>query len=488
MRDIIPKLNLTQYPAIEAFLNAENLDVMAECFTKIEILTFRDKVDGKEEWISVSDICAYYGKTQQLEFCLRHQKGCSYVGVIADIATSQGHMAIVKRVLEIESGSEDFSLFAYARLLHATRGGSMPLLRLLLDTFHVEFDVKQLKEALGNAAYLGHMAIFNRLLEIPSVKTNQVSFLLAIEGSIMDAAERQYFNIVDRYIDVLGSCVDSLSHLDFIFSTACSYGSVTTVKRLIDLGYQPVAGRETTSLVSAAAHSGTHALTLLNLLLAQPWFSEDELARHHRIYKRLLSTVTAMPTEATPSSSNEPERCSSPRLVEPLKPYQRKLQAVLDELIPKLTSLSHQGFKGHPTYSQRYEKIGLYAQILKNQLIQYSETFFNDPTPANYQRFKQQSLAIIEQVEDTFKEHRGIFLKLHPLIKALVGVIAFLSVVPAALVAHYSPHGALQTFFGKPNTDAYEKLLAMKAALLPKVSFDTSSQDRPIIDNALTVC
>jgi hypothetical protein len=73
-------------------------------------------------------------------------------------------------------------------------------------------------------------------------------------------------------------------------------------------------------------------------------------------------------------------------------------------------------------------------------------------------------------VQNDLEKEPGIWRNLNPIIKAILGVIAALTVIPAILVGLFSRDGFMGTFFKKPNTHMTRKFESMSLNILPHIA------------------
>jgi hypothetical protein len=73
-------------------------------------------------------------------------------------------------------------------------------------------------------------------------------------------------------------------------------------------------------------------------------------------------------------------------------------------------------------------------------------------------------------VQNDLEKEPGIWRNLNPIIKAILGVIAALTVIPAILVGLFSRDGFMGTFFKKPNTHMTRKFEFMSLNILPHIA------------------
>ncbi len=121
---------------------------------------------------------------------------------------------------------------------------------------------------------------------------------------------------------------------------------------------------------------------------------------------------------------------------------------------------------------EKYDAVMLEALNLHDTLAEAGEEFFAIKNPNLQQAadFKSLCTDVIESAEKEFKQHRGAwwdnssFLgKLLAVTKAILGVVAAVTVLPALAVEGLTKHGYAKTFFTKPETESATKLAGVKA-------------------------
>lgn len=138
------------------------------------------------------------------------------------------------------------------------------------------------------------------------------------------------------------------------------------------------------------------------------------------------------------------------------KKYEKKFFSALDVLKLKTDELIERGKE-----NAKYKEVALKAGALFNTLKSAGEVFFNPTTPPTIEslkNFREECKQAIELVEGEFKKHRGIWGDLHPVLKAILGILAAITIAPAIIVQATTEAGFVGTFFKTPPTDSMKKL------------------------------
>lgn len=148
-----------------------------------------------------------------------------------------------------------------------------------------------------------------------------------------------------------------------------------------------------------------------------------------------------------------------------LSGYEQEFHHLLHKMQETTLSLVYKGDKSQSNYNPKYYKAGLAANKLHAELINSANDFFRKPVPKALQEFKARCFLAINKAETEFKNHRGIWGNLHPIIKGILGIFAALTLIPALMVAYKAPQGYFGTFFGKTPTNSSEQLSLFTQAL-----------------------
>lgn len=125
-----------------------------------------------------------------------------------------------------------------------------------------------------------------------------------------------------------------------------------------------------------------------------------------------------------------------------------KLKLTTNELIKKGNKKNN--------YRNQYQELGKLASELNKQLAQAEMQFLIDPT-INLDQFKQQCNTAIKAAENEFKKHRG-WHQINLILRAILGVLSGLTIIPGIMIAVGARHGYIGTFFKTPKTNSVEKL------------------------------
>ncbi|BCA95489.1 hypothetical protein TUM19329_18500 [Legionella antarctica] len=151
-----------------------------------------------------------------------------------------------------------------------------------------------------------------------------------------------------------------------------------------------------------------------------------------------------------------------------LSEHELKFVMLLSELEALGTELANK----QQLVGEKYNEVVNSAGILLSTLEAEGSLFFaqKNPTVKQLDDFKTKCTDAIETAEKEFKQHRGVwwdssgFLgKLLAVTKAILGVVAGVTVIPAVLVESTTKHGYINTFFTKPETDSAKKLAEAKS-------------------------
>lgn len=153
----------------------------------------------------------------------------------------------------------------------------------------------------------------------------------------------------------------------------------------------------------------------------------------------------------------------------------------LEQLNIKIKELINKGNRENPMFNPAYITVAKAAMVLETRLREEGKTFFAAPSEKTFNDFKHNITSAIETASQDFRQHRGLWHNLNPLIKGFLGVLAALTIIPALTVAATARHGYMKTFFMTPPTDAENQLRTFKRNI--------ESEDGPLdnIDNEITL-
>lgn len=98
--------------------------------------------------------------------------------------------------------------------------------------------------------------------------------------------------------------------------------------------------------------------------------------------------------------------------------------------------------------------------------LESAPTIFKNPqrvTQEEMESFKNLCKGAISDVRGEFEHHRSLLEQLHPVLKAILGVLAAITIIPAIVVEATSKHGYIGTFFNQYPTDSIDELDAFEA-------------------------
>ena len=130
----------------------------------------------------------------------------------------------------------------------------------------------------------------------------------------------------------------------------------------------------------------------------------------------------------------------------PLDSFKKKYYKLLNDL-RGIHDEIHSSYIESP---EKNEEIFLFSLKLNRTLMNAGEKFFEDP---KYPTFFEFEMTINKQLgiaNKIFSEYYGIWGKIHPIFKALLGLIAAAALLPALFIEMNEKHGFRNTFF-KPN-------------------------------------
>lgn len=132
--------------------------------------------------------------------------------------------------------------------------------------------------------------------------------------------------------------------------------------------------------------------------------------------------------------------------------YQEQFDTLMAQFQMKTDNLIEKGTKGSSLYNPQYVEVGRTASALYKKLTETKTKYFNN-NHENLKSFKAECQTAIEAAQNEFAKHRGIWGQLNGVLKAVLGILAFITVLPAAIVQWKAPRGYLGTFFATA-TDA----------------------------------
>ena len=139
----------------------------------------------------------------------------------------------------------------------------------------------------------------------------------------------------------------------------------------------------------------------------------------------------------------------------------RKLEKFAETLPQDGNNIFYTGFTTGQTYiAVRLVEV---ANTLVKDLNKAKEAFFNDPNEENLTRFQTACHQAIDAAKPEFAQHRSLWLQM-PILRAILGVIAAITVVPAITVAVKSQYGFVGTFF-ESKTDLTRQLETFETKL-----------------------
>ena len=113
-----------------------------------------------------------------------------------------------------------------------------------------------------------------------------------------------------------------------------------------------------------------------------------------------------------------------------------------------------------------------FLESLKNKTEDFQKKL-SDASLQLPELIKKLEKSLIEDiaiVQNDLEKEPGIWRNLNPIIKAILGVIAALTVIPAILAEFFSRDGFIGTFFNKPNTQMTKKFESMSLNILPHIA------------------
>jgi hypothetical protein len=150
-------------------------------------------------------------------------------------------------------------------------------------------------------------------------------------------------------------------------------------------------------------------------------------------------------------------------------------KADFNALVNDVTKICEELAEKQEDHGEKYDQIMLEALNLRDLLQEQGKEFFalKHPTVAQLDSFKAVCNDAIDNVMPEFAKHRGAWWddsgllgKLLTVCKAVLGVIAAITIIPAVIIEDHTKHGFVHTFFTKPKTDSEVSLGAVKAKVV----------------------
>lgn len=118
-----------------------------------------------------------------------------------------------------------------------------------------------------------------------------------------------------------------------------------------------------------------------------------------------------------------------------------------DKLMHNLKKFHAEVHNNYIESPNQYEKAFETSLKLNHILLNAGDRFFKKPTNSSLKEFQKICDKELHTANKEFEKHSGLWSKLHPFIKDILGVIAALTVIPALIIEGNSPHGFRKTFF-----------------------------------------
>ena len=165
---------------------------------------------------------------------------------------------------------------------------------------------------------------------------------------------------------------------------------------------------------------------------------------------------------------------------EPLKKERKAIdlsaqKAEFKALVNEVTKICEELGEKQEDHGEKYDAVMLQALNLRDLLKEQGKAFFalKHPTVEQADSFKAVCQDAIDNVMPEFEQHRGAWWddsgligKLLTAVKAILGVLALVTVIPAVIIEDHTKHGYVHTFFGKPKTDSAVALGEVKTKLI----------------------
>lgn len=134
-----------------------------------------------------------------------------------------------------------------------------------------------------------------------------------------------------------------------------------------------------------------------------------------------------------------------------LKPFKDQLMLLLERLLFLHERLDEKA-KNNPEYSRVAQSVDKIASIMKQQM-----DIFDHPTPAGFKIFHAECSKMMKNAKKEAEKHRG-WHQINPILRAILGVCAAITVLPALMIEIKSKQGYMKTFFETPCTNTKKEL------------------------------
>jgi ankyrin repeat protein len=121
-------------------------------------------------------------------------------------------------------------------------------------------------------------------------------------------------------------------------------------------------------------------------------------------------------------------------------------------LLKQLKNITDRLAQKSKTHPAQYEQVHKCVALLYSNLEQKGTLFFNKPDQDSLKQLK--AACGIEYTSKIVKKHRGIWYQIHPIIRAVLGVVAALTIIPSLMVSLFVKNGYGLTFFATPKTNS----------------------------------
>lgn len=145
------------------------------------------------------------------------------------------------------------------------------------------------------------------------------------------------------------------------------------------------------------------------------------------------------------------------------KHQEKIMQHLAFEHALALLAIKNEELQEKANNDPNYKKAAIASNDLLTVLSREHQSFLkNAITP---ETFKKRCDTAIESATTELEKHRGLWYKMSPIIRGLLGIVALLAAaIPAVAVAVFAKHGYSGTFFSTPETDSKEKIDILKQA------------------------
>jgi TPR repeat protein len=143
-----------------------------------------------------------------------------------------------------------------------------------------------------------------------------------------------------------------------------------------------------------------------------------------------------------------------------------KIESLLQVLKIKTDELINKGDSEHDEYDVNYLDVADAANQLMCNLRKAKQDFLRGKISAFI--FKGTFNHAMSKAESTFKQHRG-WHSIEPIFRALIGIIATITVLPAIYVSLCTKNGYLGTFYGIVESDSARCLRVFREQSMPEV-------------------